>query len=116
MPIHPIDEPSLLKVETNVGGEMVDLENTDYRSQQYKRNQQTEPRRRYVVEPLPGTEPKVDEPTQPDVAPVEMSDELQKALNKDLSKRGVSMSPQAATKPKDVKLNIPKPKSKSTID
>ena len=109
IPIHPIDGKSFLKVETRVGDEWVDLESSDYREKEYKRNQQTEPRRRYVMEPLPGKNTDAEESTEPECAPVEMSDELQKALNKDLSKRGVS-------KPKDVKLNIPKPKSKSTID
>ena len=108
MPFHSIDGKPLIRVETNVGGKIVDLESTDFRHQEYKRNQQTEPRRRYVMEPLPGTEPE-PEPTPPtDAAPVEVNDELQAAINEDLRKRGVS------NKPKPVK--IPKPKSKTTLD
>ena len=88
MPIHPIDEKSYLKVETNVGGEMVDLESTDYREQQYRRNQQKEPRPRYVMVP-PGVMNQ-----EPDVAPVQEKTEpdeaLTKAINEDLRKRGVS--------------------------
>ena len=37
MPIHPIDGKPLIRVETNVGGELVDLEDTDYRHKEYKR-------------------------------------------------------------------------------
>ena len=105
MPIHPIDEPSRLRVETNVAGKWVNLEDTDYRHNEYKRNQQTEPRRKYVLEPLPGTEPQQLEPEsiQTDAAPVE-DKEITKALKKDLNKRG----------PPEVKT--PKPKTKKTLD
>lgn len=43
----PIDNSGerMLIVETNVGGQMVDLEDTDYRENAYGRNQQREPRR-----------------------------------------------------------------------
>lgn len=42
----PIDNSGerLIIVETNVGGQMVDLESTDYREWAYGRNQQREPR------------------------------------------------------------------------
>ena len=89
MPIHGLMKP--LPRSTNVGGEMVDLESTDYREQQYRRNQQTEARPRYVMVP-PGVmnqEPDVapvSEPTEPDEA-------LTKAINEDLRKRGVSSKP-----------------------
>ena len=107
MPIHnrDNDEPKM-KVITNVGGDWVNLESTDFRHREYKRNQQTEPRRKYVMEPLPGTEP---EPTpEPEGSPVEVTDELQQAMNEDLRKRGVS------NKPKQIKIQKPKPKT--TLD
>ena len=98
MPIHSIDEKPIIRVETNVGGEIVDLESSDFREKEYKRNQQTEPRRKYVMEPLPGTEP---EPTPiTDDTPVEMSDDLQAAINEDLRKRGVSNKPTTIKAPK----------------
>ena len=98
MPIHPTDEPSYLRVETNVGGQWVNLEDTDQRAKNYAHNQQREGRRRYVLEPLPGTEPK-----QPDAAPVEdvePNDKLDKAMNEDLRKRGLSNKPKRTRKPK----------------
>lgn len=101
MPIHPIDEKSFLKVETNVGGEWVNMEDTDFRKREYQRNQQTEPRRRYVMEPLPNTD--AEESTEPDSAPVEMTDEMEKVIKEDLRKRGVSNRPS--------NIKIPKPKS-----
>ena len=111
MPIHnrDNDEPKM-KVVTNVGGEWVDLEATDFRHREYKRNQQTEPRVKYVVQPLPGqfnNQP----PTQtdePEDSPVEVDDELQAAIKEDLRKRGVS------NKPKEIKIQKPKPKT--TLD
>ena len=108
MPIHPIDKESFLKVETNVGGEWVDLESSDYREKEYKRNQQTEPRRKFVMEPLPWTGPETDAPTstEPECAPVEMTDEMEKVINEDLRKRGVSNKPST--------IKIPKPKSKKS--
>ena len=99
MPIHPTDEPSRLKVVTNIGGEMVDLESTDYREKEYKRNQQTEARRKFVMEPLPGTQPP---PSKSSSSPVQMTDEMEKVINEDLRKRGVS------NKPKIVKPQKPK--------
>lgn len=101
MPISPIDEPSYLKVETNVGGEWVNLEDTDQRAKDYARNQQREGRRRYVLEPLPGTEP--TQPIQPDAASVvevEPNDKLDKAMNEDLRKRGLSNKSKRTRKPK----------------
>ena len=100
MPIHPTDEPSYLRVETNVGGEWVNLEDTDQRAKNYAHNQQREGRRRYVLEPLPGTQPK-----QPDAAPVEdvePNDKLDKAMNEDLRKRGLSNKPKRTRKPKTI--------------
>ena len=107
MPIHPIDGKPLIKVETNVGGEWVDLEDSNYRKNQYKRNQQTEGRLRYVVEPLPGTVPEptpepTPEPVEPTAAPVDK--ELTKALKKDLSKRGLP------------EVKTPKTRNKKTLD
>ena len=49
MPIHPIDGKPLITVKPNVGGKWVDLESTDYREKEYKRNQQIEGRRKYEV-------------------------------------------------------------------
>ena len=106
MPIHPIDGQSLLRVETNVGGEWVDLESTDYRQKEYKRNQQTEGRRKYVVEPMPGTvyEPE-PEPVVTDAAQVPPVDkELDKAIQQDLNKRGLPV------------VKTFKPKAKITLD
>ena len=108
MPIHPIDGKPLIRVETNVGGNIVDLESSDFREKEYKRNQQTEPRRKYVMEPLPGTEPEPEPTPNTDAAPVEVSDDLQAAINEDLRKRGVS------NKPKQIKIQKPKPKT--TLD
>ena len=99
MPISPIDGESRLRVETNVGGKWVNLEDTEQRAKDYARNQQREGGyRRYVVEPLPGTEPK-----QPDAAPVEdvePNDKLDKAMNEDLRNRGLSNKPKRTRKPK----------------
>ena len=79
---------------------MVDLESTDYREKEYKRNQQTEARRKFVMEPLPGTEP--PSTPKPSSSPVVMTDEMEKVINEDLRKRGVS------NKPKIVKPQKPK--------
>ena len=99
--IHPIDEQPRIRVETNVGGKIVDLEAIDYREQEYKRNQQTEPRRRYVLEPLPGTEP-TPTPTSTDAAPV-VDEKLTKALKDDLSNRGLP------------EIKIPKPEPRNNL-
>ena len=106
MPIHPIDGKPRIRVETRVGDEWVNMEDTDFREKQYKRNQQTETRRRYVMEPLPETEPKPQSSPITDASPVEVSDELKQAINEDLRKRGVS------NKPKQIKIQPPKPKTK----
>ncbi|MDA7437523.1 hypothetical protein N8463_02760 [Synechococcus sp. AH-601-P06] len=99
MPIHPTDEPSYLKVETNVGGEWVNLEDTEQRAKDYARNQQREGGyRRYVVEPLPGTQPK--QPDAAQVEEVEPNDKLDKAMNEDLRKRGLSNKPKRTRNPK----------------
>ena len=88
MPIHPIDEPSYLRVETRYGNDTVDLEDTDYRAKEYGRNQQREPRPRYVMQP-PGSVAPVDNKNT-DAEPAEPDQELEKAMNEDLRKRGVS--------------------------
>jgi hypothetical protein len=105
MPIHNNDGETFLKVETRLGDDWVNMEDTDFRKRESQRNQQTELRRRYVMEALPGTEPKADAPTstEPECAPVEMSDEMEKAIKDDLRKRGVSNKPQT--------IKIPKPKT-----
>lgn len=99
MPISPIDGESRLRVETRMGDEWVNLEATDQRAKNYARNQQREGGyRRYVVEPLPGTQP--NKPDAAQVEEVEPNDKLDKAMNEDLRKRGLSNKPKRTRKPK----------------
>ncbi|WP_413441250.1 hypothetical protein [Synechococcus sp. MIT S1220] len=106
MPIHPIDGKPIIRVETRVGDEWVDLEATDYREKEYGKNQQREPRRRFVLEPLPGTEAPQTQTAEPEPAPVEVSGDMEKAMNEDLRKRGLANRPKTVKPPKP--KNTPK--------
>ena len=86
MPIHGIDKEPTMKVLTRYGDDTVDLEETDYRHQQYMRNQQTEPRTRYVMQPPGVAAPAIK---KADATPVEPDEKLEKAMNEDLRKRGL---------------------------